>query len=162
MSTFLTEYFESFFFGFNTGRKIQSSHNSQPQRNQGKFPETFQSTPHTPHIGSLSITPPEWVLFARHFCRSLGFAFPRFQIGIFESEICQTRLGLGIGLSGETNLILRSASHPRGLILPNLRAYCSKKHIMSSGLKLIKMAYLPPIYGQNMDFSLLAGSNGYI
>ena len=34
--------------------------------------------------------------------------------------------------------------------------------IISSGLKLIKMAYLPPKYGQNMDFSLLAGSNGYI
>ena len=34
--------------------------------------------------------------------------------------------------------------------------------IISSGLKLIKMAYLPPRYGQNMDFSLLAESNGYI
>ena len=68
---------------------------------------------------------------------------------------------IGPGGPRETNLILRSASHPP-LILPNLRAYCSKKHIMSSGLKLIKMAYLPPIYGQNMDFSLLAGSNGYI
>jgi hypothetical protein len=34
--------------------------------------------------------------------------------------------------------------------------------IISSGLKLIKMAYLPPKYGQNMDFSLLAESNGYI
>ena len=34
--------------------------------------------------------------------------------------------------------------------------------IISSGLKLIKMAYLPPKYGQNMDFSLLAEYNGYI
>ena len=30
------------------------------------------------------------------------------------------------------------------------------------GLKLIKMAYLLPIYGQNMDFSLLAEYIGYI
>jgi hypothetical protein len=41
-------------------------------------------------------------------------------------------------------------------------AYCSKKNIISGGLKLIKMAYLPPIHGQNMDFSFLAESNGYI
>ena len=66
--------------------------------------------------------------------------------------------------AGEGNLILRSASHPP-LILPILSAYCFKKayyDIISSGLKLIKMAYLPPKYGQNMDFSLLAESNGYI
>jgi hypothetical protein len=64
-------------------------------------------------------------------------------------------------VAGEGNLILRSASHPP-LILPVLRAYCSKKHIISGGLKLIKMAYLPPIMARNMDFSLLAESNGYI
>jgi len=58
--------------------------------------------------------------------------------------------------------VVDGVTAPTPLILPVLRAYCSKKHIMSSGLKLIEMAYLSPIYGQNMDFSLLAVSNGYI
>jgi hypothetical protein len=36
------------------------------------------------------------------------------------------------------------------------------KNIISSGLTLIGMAYSLLIHGQNMDYSLLAGSTGYI
>ena len=37
-----------------------------------------------------------------------------------------------------------------------------KAYIMSSGLKLIKNGPFIPIHGQKLDYSLLAGSNGYI
>ena len=61
-------------------------------------------------------------------------------------------------------LILRSASTP-ALDFACFESILFKKayyDIISSGLKLIKMAYLTPRYGQNMGFSLLAVYNGYI
>ena len=63
--------------------------------------------------------------------------------------------------AGETNLIVRSASH-LPLILPVLRAYCSKKHIILmtlSGLKLIKIVLYSPNLGKNITILKLFASN---